>query len=90
MSLDNPSVCNFVITYRIRQQDEKYASCIRVHTFDVGEGDWDNGRTASILISVFSFFTLLSYNKYVKHSTNNIVKYHFTIGDILHFPIKVA
>ena len=42
-SLDNPSMCNFVITYRIRKQDEKYASYIRIHVFDVDKGDWDNG-----------------------------------------------
>ena len=53
MALDNPSMCNFVITYRIRQQDKKYASYIRIHTFDVGRGEWNNGWTASILIPVF-------------------------------------
>ena len=30
-SLDNISKCNFVTTYRIRQQGEKYASCIQIH-----------------------------------------------------------
>ena len=88
-SLYNPSKCNFVTTYRIRQQDKKYASCIQIYIFDVGKNDWDNRKTAFSFTCIL-FFTLLSYNKAVKHNKKNNVNYHFTKEDILHFYIKVA
>ena len=52
-SLDNPPMRNFVIAYRIRQHDKKYASCIRIHAFDVGKGEWDNVWTGYILIPLY-------------------------------------